>query len=121
MIHNCLSVILYQLQVVKGAVKLQGGSVSKWFVLSYTFNIITYIATFLFIWTPQLFAYNDYNPDLKVPSCSCNDGSIVPVDLLSTIILVNAHPWFDAYLGKLKIRCNLACFPNQFSEEGTIE
>uniref|UniRef100_A0A914ZVD9 Ion transport domain-containing protein n=1 Tax=Parascaris univalens TaxID=6257 RepID=A0A914ZVD9_PARUN len=51
--------------VVKGAVKLQAGKVSKWFVVSYLFNITTYIATFLFIWTPQLFAYNDYNRDLK--------------------------------------------------------
>ncbi|KHN73291.1 Transient receptor potential cation channel subfamily A member 1 -like protein [Toxocara canis] len=51
--------------VVKGAVKLQAGKVSKWFIASYLFNIVTYIATFLFIWTPQLFSYSDYNRDLK--------------------------------------------------------
>ncbi|VDN51942.1 unnamed protein product [Dracunculus medinensis] len=51
--------------IVKGATKLQAGKVSSWFVVSYLFNIITYIATFLFIWTPQLFAYNDYESDLK--------------------------------------------------------
>ncbi|VDK79607.1 unnamed protein product [Litomosoides sigmodontis] len=51
--------------IVKCAVKLQGGRISKWFVLSYSFNVITYIATFLFIWTPLLFSYNDYNSDLK--------------------------------------------------------
>ncbi|EJD75278.1 hypothetical protein LOAG_17549 [Loa loa] len=51
--------------VVKCAVKLQAGKISKWFILSYSFNVITYIATFLFIWTPLLFSYNDYNSDLK--------------------------------------------------------
>ncbi|VIO95512.1 Uncharacterized protein BM_BM13580 [Brugia malayi] len=51
--------------VVKCAVKLQTGKISKWFILSYSFNVITYIATFLFIWTPLLFSYNDYNSDLK--------------------------------------------------------
>lgn len=51
--------------LVKGAVKLQHGKVSKWFIASYLFNIITYLCTFLFLWTPQLFAYDDYNNDLK--------------------------------------------------------
>ncbi|VDK48107.1 unnamed protein product [Anisakis simplex] len=51
---------------VKGAVKLQVGKVSKWFIFSYLFNITTYFATFLFIWTPMLFAYDDYNRDLKI-------------------------------------------------------
>ncbi|CAG9539241.1 unnamed protein product [Cercopithifilaria johnstoni] len=51
--------------VVKCAIKLQAGKISKWFILSYSFNVITYIATFLFIWTPLLFSYNDYNSDLK--------------------------------------------------------
>uniref|UniRef100_A0AAF5RX60 Ion transport domain-containing protein n=2 Tax=Wuchereria bancrofti TaxID=6293 RepID=A0AAF5RX60_WUCBA len=51
--------------VVKCAVKLQAGKISKWFILSYSFNVITYIATFLFVWTPLLFSYNDYNSDLK--------------------------------------------------------
>ncbi|VDN03128.1 unnamed protein product, partial [Thelazia callipaeda] len=51
--------------VLKGAIKLQAGPINKWFILSYSFNIITYIATFLFIWTPLLFSYDDYNHDLK--------------------------------------------------------
>uniref|UniRef100_A0A0R3RJ55 Ion_trans domain-containing protein n=1 Tax=Elaeophora elaphi TaxID=1147741 RepID=A0A0R3RJ55_9BILA len=56
---------LVRFLVVKCAVKLQAGKISKWFILSYSFNVITYIATFLFIWTPLLFSYNDYNSDLK--------------------------------------------------------
>ncbi|KAM3722195.1 Transient receptor potential cation channel subfamily A member [Dirofilaria immitis] len=51
--------------VVKCAIKLQSGKISKWFIMSYSFNVITYIATFLFVWTPLLFSYNDYNSDLK--------------------------------------------------------
>ncbi|VDN86767.1 unnamed protein product [Brugia pahangi] len=68
MVLNFINEILLSqayLYVVKCAVKLQTGKISKWFILSYSFNVITYIATFLFIWTPLLFSYNDYNSDLK--------------------------------------------------------
>ncbi|MFH4978203.1 hypothetical protein AB6A40_004912 [Gnathostoma spinigerum] len=51
--------------VVKGAIKLRNGHVSRWFICSYLFNIVTYGTTLLYIWTPQLFAYDNYNDDLK--------------------------------------------------------
>ncbi|VDD87745.1 unnamed protein product [Enterobius vermicularis] len=51
--------------VIKCAVKLQKGDVTRWFVLSYSFNLITYICTFLFVWTPTLFAYDNYHQELK--------------------------------------------------------
>lgn len=52
--------------MVKGAIKARiSHSISFWFVIAYTFNVATYVATFLYVWLPTMFAYDDYHEDLK--------------------------------------------------------
>lgn len=51
--------------IIKCAIKLQNGHITRWFVMSYSFNLVTYICTFLFVWTPTLFAYDNYHQELK--------------------------------------------------------
>ncbi|KAL3115459.1 hypothetical protein niasHT_010724 [Heterodera trifolii] len=53
--------------LVKAALKLQFGigAVSAWFLISYTWSLITYAITLLYIWSWHLFSFDDYNEELK--------------------------------------------------------
>ncbi|KJH53252.1 hypothetical protein DICVIV_00563 [Dictyocaulus viviparus] len=52
--------------LLKGAIKARiSRSISFWFIIAYTFNIITYTATFLYVWLPTLFSYDDYHEETK--------------------------------------------------------
>uniref|UniRef100_A0A158P8J5 Ion_trans domain-containing protein n=1 Tax=Angiostrongylus cantonensis TaxID=6313 RepID=A0A158P8J5_ANGCA len=52
--------------LLKGAIKARiSHSISFWFIIAYAFNIITYTATFLYVWLPTLFSYDDYHEETK--------------------------------------------------------
>ncbi|KIH59876.1 hypothetical protein ANCDUO_09881 [Ancylostoma duodenale] len=52
--------------LVKGAIKARiSHSISFWFVIAYAFNIATYAATFLYVWLPTMFSYDDYHEEQK--------------------------------------------------------
>ncbi|VDM57256.1 unnamed protein product, partial [Angiostrongylus costaricensis] len=52
--------------LLKGAIKARiSRSISFWFIIAYAFNIITYTATFLYVWLPTLFSYDDYHEETK--------------------------------------------------------
>uniref|UniRef100_A0A183BVF2 Ion_trans domain-containing protein n=1 Tax=Globodera pallida TaxID=36090 RepID=A0A183BVF2_GLOPA len=53
--------------LVKAALKLQSGirAVSAWFLISYTWTLITYSITLLFIWSWHLFSFDNYNEEIK--------------------------------------------------------
>lgn len=54
--------------MVKAALKLQFGlrAVSLWFLLSYSWTLLTYAITLLYIWSWHLFSFDDYHEELKV-------------------------------------------------------
>ncbi|ETN75127.1 hypothetical protein NECAME_03850 [Necator americanus] len=52
--------------LLKGAIKARiSHSISFWFVIAYSFNIITYAATFLYVWLPTIFSYDNYHEEQK--------------------------------------------------------
>ncbi|KAK6051766.1 hypothetical protein COOONC_10728 [Cooperia oncophora] len=52
--------------LLKGAIKARiSHSISFWFVIAYAFNLATYLATFLYVWLPTFFSYDDYHEELK--------------------------------------------------------
>ncbi|VDM84098.1 unnamed protein product [Strongylus vulgaris] len=52
--------------LLKGAIKARiSHSISFWFVIAYAFNIATYVATFLYVWLPTIFSYDDYHEEQK--------------------------------------------------------
>ncbi|XGW19288.1 hypothetical protein V3C99_003261 [Haemonchus contortus] len=52
--------------LLKGAIKARiSHSISFWFVIAYTFNLATYLATFLYVWLPTMFSYDDYHEEVK--------------------------------------------------------
>ncbi|KHJ93380.1 hypothetical protein OESDEN_06712 [Oesophagostomum dentatum] len=53
--------------LLKGAIKARiSHSISFWFVIAYAFNIATYAATFLYVWLPTIFSYDDYHEEQKI-------------------------------------------------------
>ncbi|VDL66008.1 unnamed protein product [Nippostrongylus brasiliensis] len=52
--------------LLKGAIKARiSHSISFWFVVAYAFNLSTYAATFLYVWLPTMFSYDDYHEETK--------------------------------------------------------
>ncbi|VDL80489.1 unnamed protein product [Nippostrongylus brasiliensis] len=52
--------------MLKGAIKARiSHSISFWFVVAYAFNLSTYAATFLYVWLPTMFSYDDYHEETK--------------------------------------------------------
>ena len=52
---------------MKAALKLQGGvgNISLWFIISYAFNIATYAVTLFYVWSFQIFNFDNYNEETK--------------------------------------------------------
>ncbi|GMT26350.1 hypothetical protein PFISCL1PPCAC_17647 [Pristionchus fissidentatus] len=52
--------------MIKGAIKARiSKSISLWFVIAYTFNILTLIGTLAYVWLPHLFEYDDFHQEVK--------------------------------------------------------
>uniref|UniRef100_A0A0N4ZYG6 Ion_trans domain-containing protein n=1 Tax=Parastrongyloides trichosuri TaxID=131310 RepID=A0A0N4ZYG6_PARTI len=46
--------------------QVEQDSFSIWFIISYTFNILTYITTAVYIWHHYIFSFDDYYEDTKI-------------------------------------------------------
>ncbi|KAF8366425.1 trpa-2, partial [Pristionchus pacificus] len=52
--------------LLKGAIKARiSNSISLWFIVAYSFNILTFVATLAYVWLPHLFEYDDFHQDVK--------------------------------------------------------
>ncbi|GMR51593.1 hypothetical protein PMAYCL1PPCAC_21788 [Pristionchus mayeri] len=59
-------VVFLFFMMLKGAIKARiSKSISPWFIIAYTFNILTFVATLAYVWLPHLFEYDDFNQEVK--------------------------------------------------------